>query len=283
MIDKDNITVCMVHFNRPQLIMNTLPSYFQFENLFVWDNNSETSNKIHLFALEKKIKNLRIFQSKENVGWPKAINRMVIESKTDWVLITAEDMMLGENFMKDLTRLVTWKPNLEQIYLNTFDAMLFHKKTFSKIGWWEERQNQVQPVAEDDDWYLRLVEYLGYSPYVYPGDHIQGMERERRLKHASTKEIMERDDNISYFSNCRWGISSINFNIREITRDKTYMQQYCKNTGEPGLAFHKRKWHETGDENDLLAKDGTFWKRILEEQDPYPEVTKEYRRKYGTP
>ncbi|MEK6884521.1 MAG: hypothetical protein AABY22_33120, partial [Nanoarchaeota archaeon] len=116
--------------------------------------------------------------------------------------------------------------------------------------------------------------------YVFPGEHIQGAEREKRLKYASKKEDMERMDNISYFSNCRWGISTINFNIAEITRDHSYIQQYNKNTGEAGIAFHGRKWKETGHEKDLLNKDCTFWKRVLPERDPYPEITNQYREKY---
>jgi len=277
MISFDDITVCMVHFNRPTLLKQTLPSYFEFNNVFVWDNNSESQNQIVLKALSKKNTNVRPIWSKENVGWPKAINRMIIDAPTDWVLVTAEDMLLGRGFLKDLNTLIDWKPNLEQVYLNTFDAMLFHKRTIARLGWWEERQNQVSPVSEDDDWYLRLVEFLGYSPYVYPGDHIQGKEREKRLTYASTKELMESCQ-YSYFSNCRWGISSVNFDIKELTRDKSYFS-YNKNQGEPGVAFHKRKWKETGDQSHLLAKDGTFWERQMTEEDFYPDIRKELKER----
>jgi glycosyltransferase involved in cell wall biosynthesis len=263
------------------ILRQTLPSYLDFNNIFVWDNNSTPPNKIALKVFEKKNRNLKVFWNKENVGWPKALNRMIIEAPTDWVLITAEDMLFGKNVLQDVNKLVEWKPNLEQIYLFTFDSMLFHKKTFARFGWWEERQNQVQPVAEDDDWYLRLVEHLGFSPYVYPGEHIVGKERRRRLKVASTQEIMERMDNISYFCNCRWGISSVNVDVKEITRAKDYLQTYtAKQKGEPGIAFHRRKWKETGKESDLLNKDGTFWKRKLEEEDFYPDIRKELQEKY---
>jgi hypothetical protein len=269
----------MVHFNRPRLLQQSLPPFLEFDNVFVWDNNSKIQNQIILKAFEAKNKNLRVIWNKKNVGWPKAINRMVIDSKTDWVLITAEDMIV-KDLLPTANKLLDWKPELEQIYLHTFDAMLFHKKTFARFGWWEERQNQVQPVAEDDDWYLRLVEHLGYSPYVYPGDHIQGEERKRRLRLASTKELMEMEGNISYFSNCRWGISSINFDIKEISRDKNYIDTYGNKGGEPGIAFHHKKWEHTGDPHDLLSKDGTFWKRKMEEEDFYPDVRKEWIERY---
>ena len=282
MLNYGDITVCMVHFNRPGLLSRSLPSYCKFKNIFVWDNNSENSNKIFLKAYSLKNKNVKCLWSKENVGWPRAMNRMIIESPTDWVLLTADDMLLGDDFLETLNKLLEWKPNLEQIYLHTFDAFLFHKKTIAKLGWWEERQNQVSPVAEDDDWYLRLVEYLGYSPYVYPGDHIKGAERECRLKLATTQEQMERLDNISYFSNCRWGISSINFNIKELTRDNRYIAKYNKNIGDPGIVFHRKKWKETGNKSDLLNKDGTFWKRVMDEEAIYSDTIKQYRKKYDT-
>ncbi len=280
MLTYDDITVAMVHFNRPHLLHQTLPSYGKFGEILVWDNASAIQNQVNLLALSKRNSNIKPIWSKQNVGWPKAMNRMMCSSKTDWVLLTADDMLLGEGFIETLNKLLAWKPNLEQIYVHTFDAMLFHKKTIARFGWWEERQNQVSPVAEDDDWYLRLVEHLGYSPYVYPGEHIQGEERERRLKVASTRELMEREDNISYFSNCRWGISSVNFDIKELTRDHSYITQYNKNKGEPGIAFHQRKWKETGDPKDLLNKDGTFWKRVLPDEDFQPDIRNNYKEKY---
>ncbi len=279
MITYDDITVGMVHFNRPELLAKTLPSYLKFGEVIVWDNNSVAQNKIPLMALSKKHSNIKPIWNPENVGWPKAMNRIICQAKTDWVMLTADDMLLGTGFIETLNGLLEWKPNLEQIYVHTFDTMLFHKKTIARFGWWEERQNQVSPVAEDDDWYLRLVEHLGYSPYVYPGEHIQGTEREKRLKVASTRELMELENNISYFANCRWGISSVNFDIRELTRDHSYIAQYNKNKGEPGIVFHNKKWEQT-DEGKLLNKDGTFWRRKLPDEDFYPEIRKGYQEKY---
>jgi GT2 family glycosyltransferase len=279
MIKLDDITVAMVHFNRPCVLASTLPSWIDFKNIFVWDNNSVVQNKNWLKAYSAKNSNVRCIWSDKNVGCTKAMNRMIIDAPTDWVLLTADDMLLGSGFLSTLNDLLDWKPNLEQIYVFTYDTMLFHKKTIARFGWWEQRQNQVSPTAEDDDWYLRLVEHLGYSPYSYPGDHIHGEERKKRLQYASTKEIMERMDNISYFSNCRWGISSVNFEIKEVTRDKTF-HDFNENEGEPGVAFHNRKWNETGDPKDLLNKDGTFWKRILPDEDFYPDVREQYREKY---
>ncbi len=280
MLTYDDITACMVSFNRPVLLAKTLPTYAKFGNIMVWDNNSQPQNQITLKALAAKHSNIHPIWNKENVGFPKALNRMIIQAPTDWVLMTADDMLLGSGFIETVNKLLEWKPNLEQIYVHTFDAFLFHKKTIARMGYWEERQNQVSPVAEDDDWYLRLVEQLGYSPYVYPGAHITGVEREKRLKFASTRETMEREDNFTYFSNCRWGISSVNFDIKELTRDNSYIAQYNKNKGEPGVEFHRRKWKETGDERDLLNKDGTFWKRVLPDEDFYPEETKDLKEKY---
>lgn len=280
MIGYNDITVAMVTFNRPSFLAQTLPTYLRFGRVFVWDNASVLANQITLKALSIKHSNITPIWNKENVGWPKAMNRMIAMSKTDWILLTADDMLLGHGFIETLNELLNWKPNLEQIYIHTFDTFLFHKKTIARMGWWEERQNQVSPVAEDDDWYLRLVEVLGYSPYVYPGDHIQGEERQKRLKFASTKELMEREDNISYFSNCRWGISSVNFDIKELTRDNSYIKQYNKNKGEPGIEFHNRKWKQTLPEDGLLNKDGTFWKRALPDEDFYPMETARLREKY---
>jgi hypothetical protein len=280
MINYDDITVCMIHFNRPDILARTLPTFKNFKNTFVWDNNSEERNKVFLKAYSKKNPNVRPIFHEKNASWSYPLNQMTIQSSTDWVLHTADDVTIGKHFIEDLNKLLERNPNLEQIYLYSFDAMLFHKKTFAKLGWWEERQGTVQPSAEDDDWYLRLVEYLGYSPYVYPGDHIHGHEREKRLRYASTTELMERKDSIAYFSNCRWGISTLNFDVQEITRDKTYMNEHTRNYGEPGLVFHYKKWKHVNEGAGLLNKDGTFWQRQLPDVDFYPDVTKEWKEKY---
>ena len=280
MLSYNDITVGMVNFNRSHLVKETLPSYSSFKNIFVWDNNSELHYRIILEACARKNKNVTLIFSNQNVGWPEALNQLIIRSTTDWVLLTAEDMMLGEGFIETVNKLLEWKPNLEQIYVHTFDTMLFHKRTIARLGWWDEGQPAVPNFWEDNDWYLRLVEYLGYSPYVYPGDHITGEEREKRLKRASTREIMEKQDNISYFSNCRWGISSINFDIREITRDHSYIAKYNKNKGESAEQYYLRKWEETGNPSDLLLKDGTFWKRKQPDKVFYPEILSGYRVRY---
>jgi hypothetical protein len=280
MIDYKNITACMVHYNRPYILSCTLPTWKEFDKIFVWDNNSVAQNKVFLKSYAAKNSNVTPIWHHENVGWPKAINRMIVKSDTDWVLVTADDMCLGTKFLETLNKLIEWKPNLEQIYLHTFDAMLFHKRTIARFGWWDEGQPNVAPFWEDNDWYLRLVEFLGYSPYVYPGEHIQGEERKRRLKFASTTELMERMDNISYFSNCRWGISSVNFDIKEITRDTSYVSKYNKNVGESAESYYLRKWQETGDEKDILNKDGTFWKRLTSDKEFYPDVRNVYVEKY---
>src|SRR5690348_10339218 len=148
MITYDDITVAMVHFNRPALLHQTLPTYSKFGEIMVWDNASAIQNQVNLLAASKRNSNIKPIWNKENVGWPKAMNRMLVQAKTDWVLLTADDMLLGEGFIETLNKLLTWKPNLEQIYVHTFDTMLFHKKTIARFGWWEERQNQVSPVAE---------------------------------------------------------------------------------------------------------------------------------------
>lgn len=281
MVGYNDITVAMVTFNRPALLIQTLPTYLRFSEVLVWDNASVFGNQIALKALTAKHLNVKPTWNNENVGWPKAMNRMIAKAKTDWVLLTADDMLLGVDFIETLNCLLRWKPNLEQIYVNTFDTFLFHKKTIARMGWWDEEQPNVSPFWEDNDWYLRLNEMLGFSPgYVYPGEHIRGAEREKRLRFASKREDMERMDNIVYFSNCRWGISSVNFNIKELSRDASYIQKYNINKGKTSEQYYLEKWKETGNEKDLLNKDGTFWKRISPEKDQHPEITKQYREKY---
>src|SRR3990167_11512782 len=156
MIRYNDITVAMVHFNRPTLLAQTLPTYLKFGEVLVWDNASISSNQIVLKALSAKHSNIKPIWHNENVGWPKGMNRMIAQEKTDWVLLTADDMLLGDGFIETLNRLLDWKSNLEQIYVHTFDTFLFHKKTIARMGWWDEEQPNTPAFWEDNDWYLRL-------------------------------------------------------------------------------------------------------------------------------
>jgi GT2 family glycosyltransferase len=97
MINYDDITVGMVHFNRPKLLLRTLPSYSKFGEVIVWDNGSVVQNKYPLQALARKFSNFNPIFHNENIGFASALNRIIINSKTDWILLTADDMLLGWN------------------------------------------------------------------------------------------------------------------------------------------------------------------------------------------
>ena len=80
-------------------------------------------------------------------------------------------MLFDSDWFEVFADILQSKPNLEQIHLNAWNAVAFHKKTIARMGWWDERY-RYYPSMEDDDWYLRTVELLGYSPYGGVAGHL---------------------------------------------------------------------------------------------------------------
>ncbi|MBF93380.1 MAG: hypothetical protein CMB78_06360, partial [Euryarchaeota archaeon] len=309
MLSYKDITPIIVHYYRGNIVRNCIESLKDCPHIILWDNNSSEKHIKLLNDIDKDFNNVEIIYNKDNVGWGRACNQSIIQSKTDWVLLSGDDMIYEPYWLDVLNDILKEKPHLEQIHLNSFNAMVIHKKTIVRMGWWDERY-RVFPTQDDDDWYLRTVEQLGYSPYGTYGEHYQlETKQPDYLKNELTphlekkEEYFHRKDNFTYFCNSDYSkhkvigndtisgqtVETAGRNIDnkflaargdEVRHDETKMS---------GYEFHTKKWSLLWEEGcgknpkALLAKDGLFFTRTLTDEELYQSVVREYRIKYGDP
>ena len=309
MIKPNEITAVVVSYYRADRLKICLDSLKLCPNRIVWDNSGDRPDMEEdlkrIKDLEKSYSDVRFFYTPENIGYAGAINRGIINSKTDWVLLTTDDMIFEENWFDLLNEVLTEKPHLEQIHLNAWNAMVFHKKTIARMGWWDERY-RIYPSCEDDDWYLRTIEHLGYSPYTAPNPGfnfpIEYIEGEIWPYTGQVEELHDRDDNFTYFFNSPYSkypilgketitggkLDAGTRNDWRWNQENTEVQKRAGNDSMNGLDWQHEKWQlgffpGVGKTSGfLMAKDGRFWKRKKEDIDHYPAILEEYRKKYTT-
>ena len=156
MLQYKDITPIIVSYERGDRLRKCVETLNDCPRILVWDNNSQGKELEKIKKVDDDFENVDMMYHDKNEGCSVAWNRGVIESDTDWVLLTADDMIFDDDWFDVLNSILDERPNLEQIHLNAWNAMVFHKKTFVRMGWWDERYNNF-PTQEDDDWYLRTV------------------------------------------------------------------------------------------------------------------------------
>jgi glycosyltransferase involved in cell wall biosynthesis len=291
---KSDITIVVVSYYRANRLKRCLNSLSDMPNVIVWDNNTtgEELDKIQKF--QSDFQNTTFIFSPENYGLTHAWNQGIIQSDTDWVLLTCDDMIFDEDWFDVLNDILNEKPHLEQIHLNAWNAMVIHKKTIARMGWWDERY-RYYPSMEDDDWYLRTVEELGYSPYGTYAEHIPfPPEYLNTIKPYidKKKELFDRMDNFTYYCNSIHskhkiiGRSTITGQEDDAGSRNNFGGSIDRGNNMTGIEFHNLKWEFISNPNMLnepgvlLAKDGRIWKRNTDEVDFYPEIRSEYAMKY---
>lgn len=293
-MNKSDITIVVVSYYRSNRLKRCLDSLNDMSNIIVWDNNTTGEELIKIKEIVPNYTNVDFIFSEQNLGLTTAWNRGIIKSNTDWVLLTCDDMIFDDDWFDVLNNILEERPHLEQIHLNAWNAMVIHKKTIVRMGWWDERY-RFYPSMEDDDWYLRTVEELGYSPYGTYAEHIPFSSNyiEKIQPYIdSKKELFDRNDNFTYYCN------SIHSNNKIIGKSTITGQEddagSRNNSGGSidrgdnitGVEFHHHKWEFISDPNRLyeegvlLGKDGRMWKRLTDEPDFYPDVRSEYAMKY---
>ena len=309
MLSHKDITPVIIHYYRGEAVRKCVESLKDCPHIILWDNNSSERHIKLLNDIDTEFDNVEIIYNKENLGWSKPCNQGIIKSKTDWVLLSGDDMIYESDWLDVLNDILEERPHLEQIHLNSFNAMVIHKKTIVRMGWWDERYNNF-PTCDDDDWYLRTVEQLGYSPYGTYGQHWDFEKKhpvyfedelQPLLKHK--KEWFNRKDNFTYFCNSEHskhkviGLETISGQTLE-TAGRNLSNKALEARGdevrhdttrETGYQFHHRKWEfqwypdVSKYPKNLLSKDGTFQSRIMGEEELYPDIINEYKLKYGDP
>lgn len=90
-IEKDILIV--VH-NQYDYIKNCIDSIFENTknfNIHIWDNNSEEKTKKYLRKVSNKHKNIKLYTSKENIGFVVPNNLMVKKVKSPYVILLNSD------------------------------------------------------------------------------------------------------------------------------------------------------------------------------------------------
>ena len=128
MVDKNNITAIIVSYYRGDRLRVCLESLKDLKNIIVWDNNTKGEELEKIKKVEKDFQHVEFIYSQENYGLTKPYNEGIVNSNTDWVLLTCDDMIFDNDWFEVFSQILAEKPQLEQIYLNTFNAWLLHKK-----------------------------------------------------------------------------------------------------------------------------------------------------------
>jgi hypothetical protein len=295
MINKNDITAVVVSYYRGDRLKICLES-LDLSNITVWDNNTKGEELQKIKNVERDMPHVNFIYSEENWGLNKPYNQTIINSNTDWVLFTVDDMIFDKGWFNVLNDILIERPHLEQIYLNTFNAWVLHKKTIVRMGWFDENY-RYYPNMEDDDWYLRIVETLGYSPYGRVPEHLINHFPDWYKKLSSKLNHQEWQfndiNNFTFFCNSEHNTKYTI--IGKETNTGGSLDAGSRNTsdaqiespkGMTGVEYHFTKWRQVTDLSELFdidtyfSKDSRAYKRIKPELDLYPEVRKEYAKKY---
>lgn len=295
-INKDNLTAIIVSYYRGDRLKICLESLKDLKNITVWDNNTKGEELDKIKKIEYDIPHVKFIYSEENWGLNRPFNQSIINSTTDWVLLTCDDMIFNDDWLEVLNDILKEKPQLEQIYLNTFNAWVLHKKTIVRMGWFDE-EYRYYPNMEDDDWYLRIVETLGYSPYGGIPQHLENVLPDWYQKIAVKLNYQEwqfkAEDNFTFFCNSKHnkkhkiiGKETNTGDVLDAGSRNNIKAQIESPKGMTGVEYHFTKWKQITDIMDLFnddtyfSKDSRAYKRIHPESDPYPEIRKQYAKKY---
>ena len=288
-----DLTILIISYYRGNRLRKCIETLQLIPNIIVWDNNTTGEELEKIKQIEDDFSNVKVIYSKENIGYAGAINQGIILSETDWVLFCADDMLFDTDWFDVLNDILKLKPQLEQIHLNAWNAVAFHKKTIVRMGWWDENY-RYYPSMEDDDWYLRTVEELGYSPYGTWAEHIPFPKEYLDIIKPyvdNKKDLFNRDDNFTYYNNSIHskykviGYSTITGQEDDAGSRNNAEGSIDKGNNMTGVEFHYTKWEQVpptqlSNPGVLLGKDGRIWKRKTMELDFHPEIRKQYAKKY---
>ena len=297
--NKSDITIVIVSYYRGDRLKKCLDTIDPLVPVIVWDNNTTGDELEKIKIAEKSHPKSNFIYSKENVGLTKAWNQGIIKSQTDWVLLTCDDMIFDSDWLEVLNDILEKNPHLEQVHLNAWNAVAFHKKTIVRIGWWDEGY-RYYPSMEDDDWFLRCVEVEGHSPYGswYENKNFLQFQKypnyiEAILPHVDAKKEYFQKPNLTYFCNSKFSQHKI---IGLKTNTGQELDAGSRNKGEgsmdrgnnmTGVEYHHLKWknvdpriEKIDNKRVLLGKDGRCWVRMGDDYDYYPQYRAEYAMKY---
>lgn len=195
-------------------------------NLFIWNNNSDKETTDYLNEISK-LKNVKIFDSKENIGFIVPNNKMIKECESEWIILLNSDTEVIKNWDTVLIGFLINNKEVKQVgfcggKLNKqgkgvfeksgFDidyvcgyCFCINKQTYKKFGLFDE-DNLEFAYCEDADFSLRIKESGSKIYACYANEFVMHYRNKTSLEILKKQKnfIKSIEKNQSYISK-RWG------------------------------------------------------------------------------
>ncbi len=117
----NKITIGLVTYNRPILLKRAINSILKqkFNSFEVLIGNDYTNKKISFESLGiKKDKRIKIFNHKKNLGEKNNKNYLLNKCKSEWFIWLADDDYFHKDFLKIMTKNISYNKNIIAYYSN---------------------------------------------------------------------------------------------------------------------------------------------------------------------
>lgn len=224
-IQKDILIV--VH-NEYEFIKNCIDSIYENTkkfNLYIWDNASDKKTKNFLKKISEKNKNVRLFESDQNLGFVIPNNRMASQANSPYLILLNSDtevrpywdnVLIGfleknkdvgvvgyEGGIIDSQGLGVETNNGYEIDYVCGFCMCFSKKIYDKFGLFDE-QNIEFAYCEDSDFSFKLRENNKKIYACYSSDLVVHYRNRTSASVAQKINITEKiSKNMNYLQR-RW-------------------------------------------------------------------------------
>jgi hypothetical protein len=225
-IEKDILIV--VH-NQYDYIKNCIKSIFENTdkfNLFIWNNNSDDQTSEYLNKINKKYDNIKLYESKENLGFIIPNNRMIKDTNSPYIILLNSDTIVSNLWDKVLIGSlennkevaisgfcggILDKEGKGYDYAFGFDCdyicgycMCFPKAVYQEFGLFDE-ENLKFAYFEDSDFSLRVKEKNRkiYACHSHELVHHFGNKTTFELLSKNKFPFPEIENNSNYFKK-RW-------------------------------------------------------------------------------
>ena len=142
------LTVVMPSFHSSSLILERIKEISNKTPIIIIENSKDYNLKS---TAEKKFENVKIIIPEENLGWGKAVNIGIIESKTQMVFISQPDVKLIDNCVDKLSECISDFKDFSIITPNDLN-----NKNFSNY----EIYNSYPELKHDNKFLLKEVDYV---------------------------------------------------------------------------------------------------------------------------
>lgn len=224
-IHKDILIV--VH-NQYDYIKNCIDSIYKNTkkfNIYIWNNNSEKKTTSYLRKISKKYKNIKLYESEENLGFIIPNNLMIKDTKSPYIILLNSDTEVRPLWDKVLIGFLEENPDVavtgfQGAKLNSegkgvctthgYEAdyicgycMCISQKTYSKFGLFDD-VNLKFAYCEDSDFCLRIKEENKKIYACYSCDLVVHYGNKTSLEVIKNQDFSDQiKENLNYIKS-RW-------------------------------------------------------------------------------